>query len=576
MNKAKNDTHIKTTMLAKCPTGIQGLDEITFGGLPQGRPVLLCGKAGCGKTLIAMEFLVRGATEFNEPGVFLAFEETAEELAQNVASLGWDLAELINEKKLAIDHVRVERSEIEETGEYDLEALFIRLGFEIDAIAAKRVVIDTLEVLFGGLENAAIVRSELRRLFLWLKSKGVTAIITSESGKNSLTRHGLEEYVSDCVIRLDQRITNELSTRWLQIIKYRGSRHGSNEYPFLIKENGISVLPITSVSLDYPVTTEWISSGIKRLDTMLGGKGFFRGSSILISGTAGTGKSSLCAHFADATCQRGEKCLFFAFEESAQQIIRNMRSIGINLENAVNQGLLKFQNLRPTFYGLEMHLVNILSTVNEFQPDAVIFDPISNLTYGSNDVQVKSFMTRLIDYLKTKNITTLFTNLNEGNSAFVEYTEIGISSLADTWILLRTVESNGERNRLIHVLKSRGTSHSNQVREFLLTNEGVQLLDVYLGAEGVLTGTARIIQEAKDKAVALVRQNKIEQKQRDIERKRLLMEAQIKAIESQFEIDKQEIERLIAIEENQESFFISEEQKRARLRQADSNYSGNI
>ncbi|HEY9799312.1 MAG TPA: circadian clock protein KaiC [Leptolyngbyaceae cyanobacterium] len=569
MNKAKNNTQTKTTMLAKCPTGIQGLDEITFGGLPQGRPVLLCGKAGCGKTLMAMEFLVRGATEFNEPGVFLAFEETTEELTQNVASLGWHLAELIKEKKLAIDHVRVERSEIEETGEYDLEALFIRLGFEIDAIAAKRVVIDTLEVLFGGLENAAIVRSELRRLFLWLKSKGVTAIITSESGENSLTRHGLEEYVSDCVIRLDQRVTNELSTRWLQIVKYRGSRHGSNEYPFLIQENGISVLPITSVGLDYPVTTEWISSGIKHLDTMLGGKGFFRGSSILLSGTAGTGKSSLCAHFADATCQRGEKCLFFAFEESAQQIIRNMRSIGIDLENAVNQGLLKFQNLRPTFYGLEMHLVNILSIVNEFQPDAVIIDPISNLIYGSNDIQFKSFITRLIDYFKTKNITTVFTNLNEGNSAFVEYTEIGVSSLADTWILLRTVESNGERNRLIYVLKSRGTSHSNQVREFILTNQGVQLLDVYLGAEGVLTGTARIVQEAKDKAAALVRQQKIEQKQRDIERKRLLMEAQIKSIESQFEIEKQEIERLIAIEENQESFLISEEKKRARLRQAE-------
>ncbi|HIK07032.1 MAG TPA: circadian clock protein KaiC [Trichormus sp. M33_DOE_039] len=570
MNKVKNDTQTKTTMLPKCPTGIQGLDEITFGGLPQGRPVLLCGKAGCGKTLMAMEFLVRGATEFNEPGVFMAFEETAEELKQNVASLGWDIAELVKEKKLAIDHVRVERSEIEETGEYDLEALFIRLGFEIDAIAAKRVVIDTLEVLFGGLDNAAIVRSELRRLFLWLKSKGVTAIITSESGENSLTRHGLEEYVSDCVIRLDQRVVNELSTRRLQIIKYRGSKHGSNEYPFLIKENGISVLPITSVGLDYPVTTEWISSGIKRLDTMLGGKGFFRGSSILVSGTAGTGKSSLCAHFADATCQRGEKCLYFAFEESPHQIIRNMRSIGIDLETAVNKGLLKFQALRPTFYGLEMHLVNILSTVNEFQPDAVILDPISNLTYGSNDIQVKSFMMRLIDYLKTKNITTIITNLNEGNSAFLEYTEIGISSLADTWILLRTTETNGERNRLIHVLKSRGTSHSNQVREFLLTNQGVQLLDVYLGAEGVLTGTARIIQEAKDKAATLARQQKIEQKQRDIERKRLLMEAQIKAIESQFEIEKQEIERIITIEENQESFLLMEEQKRAKLRQAES------
>jgi len=570
MNKAKIDTQTKITMLAKCPTGIQGIDEITFGGLPQGRPVLLCGKAGCGKTLMAMEFLVRGATEFNEPGVFMAFEETAEELRQNVASLGWDLAELIKEKKLAIDHVRVERSEIEETGEYDLEALFIRLGFEIDAIAAKRVVIDTLEVLFGGLDNAAIVRSELRRLFLWLKSKGVTAIITSESGDNTLTRHGLEEYVSDCVIRLDQRVVNELSTRRLQIIKYRGSKHGSNEYPFLIKENGISVLPITSVGLDYSVTNEWISSGIKRLDQMLGGKGFFRGTSILISGTAGTGKSSFSAHFANATCQRGEKCLFFVFEESPQQIIRNMRSIGIDLEAAVNQGLLKFQALRPTFYGLEMHLVNILSIVNEFQPDVVILDPISNLTFGSNDIQVKTFMMRLIDYLKSKNITTIFTNLNEGNSAFVEYTEIGVSSLADTWILLRAIESNGERNRLIHILKSRGTSHSNQVREFLLTNQGMQLLDVYLGTEGVLTGTARIVQEAKDKAAALAQQQQIEQKQREIERKRLLMQAQIQAIEAQFEIEQKEIERLIDIEENQQSFLMAEKHKRAKLRQVDS------
>ncbi|MBD2521430.1 circadian clock protein KaiC [Nostoc sp. FACHB-133] len=569
MNKEKNNTRLKPTTLAKCPTGIQGLDEITYGGLPQGRPVLLCGRAGCGKTLMAMEFLVRGATLFDEPGVFMAFEETSEELIQNVASLGWDVAELIKEKKIVIDHVQVERSQIQETGEYDLEALFIRLGYEIDAIAAKRVVIDTLEVLFGGLNNAAIVRAELRRLFLWLKTKGVTAIITSESGENSLTRHGLEEYVSDCVIRVEQRVSNELSTRWLQIIKYRGSRHGSNEYPFLIKEDGISVLPITSVGLDYPVTTQWIPSGIKRLDTMLGGQGFFRGSSILISGTVGTGKSSFCAHFADATCKRGEKCLYFAFEESPQQIIRNMRSIGINLETAVNKKLLKFQALRPTFYGLEMHLVNMLSTVNDFQPNAVILDPISNLTYGSSNIQMKSFMMRLIDYLKTKNITTIFTNLNEANSAFVEYTEIGISSLADTWILLRTVESNGERNRLIHVLKSRGMSHSNQVREFILTTEGLQLLDVYLGTEGVLTGTARIIQEAKDKSAAMARQQKIEQKQREIERKRLLTEAQVKAIQAQFEIEKKEIERLISLEKTQEQVLLEEQKQRLHLRQAD-------
>ncbi|MCG6136924.1 MAG: circadian clock protein KaiC [Nostoc sp. LLA-1] len=569
MNKEKNDTQLKLTMLAKCPTGIQGLDEITYGGLPQGRPILLCGRAGCGKTLMAMEFLVRGATLFDEPGVFMAFEETAEELTQNIASLGWDVAELIKEKKLAIDHVQVARSQIQETGEYDLEALFIRLGYEIDAIAAKRVVIDTLEVLFSGLDNAAIVRAELRRLFLWLKTKGVTAIITSESTENSLTRHGLEEYVSDCVIRVEQRVRNELSTRWLQIIKYRGSRHSSNEYPFLIKEDGISVLPITSVGLDYPVTTQRIPSGIRRLDTMLGGQGFFRGSSILISGMAGTGKSSFCAQFADATCKRGEKCLYFAFEESPQQIIRNMRSIGIDLDPVVNKKLLKFQALRPTFYSLEMHLVNILSTVNDFQPKAVILDPISNLIYGSSDIQLKSFMMRLIDYLKTKNITTIFTNLNEANSSFVEYTEIGISSLADTWILLQSVESNGERNRLIHVLKSRGMSHSNQVREFALTTEGLQLLDVYLGTGGVLTGTARVIQEAKDKAAAMDHQQKIEQKQREIEHKRLMTEAQVKEIQAQFEIEKKEIEWLISLEKAQEQVLLDEEKQRLHLRQAD-------
>ncbi|HEY9833381.1 MAG TPA: circadian clock protein KaiC, partial [Stenomitos sp.] len=281
-------TPLKKNQLFKCPTGIQGLDEITAGGLPLGRPTLVCGTAGCGKTLMGMEFLIRGALEYDEPGVFMAFEETAEELTQNVASLGWDLEQLTAEEKIAIDYVHVDPNEIEETGEYNLEALFIRLGYAIDSIQAKRVVLDTIEVLFAGLANASIVRAELRRLFRWLKTKGVTAIITGEKGENSLTRHGLEEYVSDCVIRLEQRIQDEVSTRRLQIVKYRGSAHSSNEYPFLIDQNGISVLPITSVGLDHDISMERISTGIERLDTMLGGKGYFRGSSILITGTAGT------------------------------------------------------------------------------------------------------------------------------------------------------------------------------------------------------------------------------------------------------------------------------------------------
>jgi circadian clock protein KaiC len=561
-------TKLHKARLAKCPTGIRGLDEITDGGLPQGRPTLICGRAGCGKTLMAMEFLVRGAVQYDEPGVFMSFEETAEELIQNVASLGWDLEALIAGKKIAIDYVHVEPSQIQETGEYDLEALFIRLGYAIKLIDAKRVVLDTIEVLFGGLLDDAIVRSELRRLFVWLKDKGVSAIVTAESGNNTLTRHGLEEYVSDCVIRLDQRMIDELSTRRVHIVKYRGSKHGTNEYPFLINEDGIAVLPITSVGLEHDISTERISTGIKRLDTMLEGQGFFRGSSILISGTAGTGKSSIAAHFADATCRRGERCLYFAFEESPNQIIRNMRSIGIDLEAVVKQDLLKIQALRPTFYGLEMHLVKIHQLVNEFKPTVVIIDPISNMTYSGNEIQVKSFLMRLIDFLKTQQITTLLTNLSTGGNP-LEYTDVGVSSLMDTWLLLRDIESNGERNRLLYLLKSRGMAHSNQVREFCLTSSGIELIDVYLGAGGVLTGTARTVQEAQEKAAALVRQQEIEQKQRDLERKRKAMEAQITALQVQFEAEKEEIERMIQQQELKEKSLLQQQVERARLRKAD-------
>jgi len=452
--------------------------------------------------------------------------------------------------------------------QYDLEALFIRLGYAIDSIKAKRVVLDTIEVLFGGLSNDAIVRAELRRLFLWLKDKGVTAIITGESGDNILTRHGLEEYVSDCVIRLDQRVSDELSTRRLRIVKYRGSRHGTNEYPFLIEEDGISVLPITSIGLEHEVSSERISTGIERLDMMLGGKGFFRGSSILISGTAGAGKSSISAHFSNATCRRGERCLYFAFEESANQIIRNMRSIGIDLEILVKKDQLKIQALRPTFYGLEMHLVKMHQLVNEFKPTVVIIDPISNLTYSGNDIQIKSFLMRLIDFLKMQQITTLLTCLNAGGNP-LEQTDVGVSSLMDTWLLLRDVESNGERNRLLYLLKSRGMAHSNQVREFRLTNSGVELRDVYLGTEGVLTGTARAVQEAQEKAAALARRQEIEQKQRELERKHQVMESQITALRVQFESEKEDIERMIQQEELQEQSRLQERVERAQFRQAD-------
>lgn len=555
--------------LRKCQTGICGLDEITYGGLPKARPTLLCGKAGCGKTLMAMEFLVRGATEYEEPGVFLSFEESVGELIENVTSLGWDLENLIQQEQLAMLHIPINRSELEAAGEYDLEGLFVRLGRSIKKVGAKRVVVDTIEALFGGLKDAAIVRAELRRLFLWLKDQEVTAIITSESGDGEITRHGIEEYVSDCVILLDQRIDHELATRRLRVVKYRGSHHGANEYPFLIEEDGISVLPLTSVGLDYDVSTERVSTGIERLDKMLGGEGFYRGSSVLISGTAGTGKSSLCANFAEATCRRGERCLYIAFEESAQQIIRNMRSIGVELESWVQEGRLKFQALRPSFYSLEMHLVKLHHLISEFRPSVVVVDPISNLEYVGSPPQVKSFMMRLIDSLKTQTITSVMTSLAPATGA-LEHTDVGISSLMDTWLMLRDYESNGERNRLLYVLKSRGMEHSNQVREFLLTRSGIQLRDVYLGASGVLTGTARSIQEAEEQAATLLYRQNIEQKQRELERKRLTVAAQVQALQAEFEAEREEIERLVYQDKLRESVLSQQKKERAKLRQADS------
>ena len=528
--------------LPKAPTGIAGLDEITGGGLPQGRPTLICGSAGCGKTLFSMEFLVRGATEFGEPGVFVAFEERADELTQNVASLGFDLRQLQAEKRIKLDHVHIDRSEIEETGEYNLDGLFIRLGYAIDSIGAKRVVLDTIENLFSGLSNQGILRAELRRLFGWLKEKGVTALITGERGEGTLTRHGLEEYVSDCVILLDHRVVNQISTRLLRIVKYRGSVHGTNEYPFLINEDGISVLPITSLTLSHPVSSDRVSSGIPALDKMLDGQGFFRGSSILVSGTAGTGKTSIAASFAHAVCQRGERCLFFAFEESPAQIMRNMRSIGMDLQRCVDEGLLKFHASRPTLNGLEMHLVTIHKIIRDFKPQAVVLDPITNLITVGSVGEVKSMLTRLIDFLQAEQITVLFTALSM-NTIVNEQTDEGVSSLVDAWLLVRDIESNGERNRGLYVMKSRGMKHSNQVREFVITDQGITLVDVYLGAVGVLTGSAREAQQLQEETGVALRDHALSRKDREIERKRLVLESKIAGLKEEFESIQDELNK---------------------------------
>ncbi len=530
----KRQTAAKPAQLTKTPTGIIGLDEITGGGLPQGRPSLICGAAGSGKTLFSVSFIVEGAIAFKEPGVFMAFEEKADELSMNVASLGYDLQKLQQDSMIRLDHVHIDRSEIQETGEYDLDGLFIRLGHAIDSIGAKRVVLDTIENLFSGLSNEAILRAELRRLFQWLKDKGVTTIITGEKGEGSLTRQGLEEYVSDCVILLENRVTNQISTRLLRIVKYRGSLHGTNEYPFLIDETGISVLPVTSLLLDAKVSTDRITSGIPALDQMLGGKGFYKGSSILVSGTAGTGKTSIAAHFANETCNRKERCIYFAFEESPQQIVRNIRSIGVDLQRHIDSGLLQMHAARPTLYGLEMHLVAIHKKINSFKPQVVILDPITNLITVGVVSEVKSMLMRLIDFLQNQQITVMFTALTL-NSLVSDQTDEGVSSLVDAWLQVRDIELNGERNRGMYIMKSRGMKHSNQVREFVIKDNGLDLVNVYLGADGVLIGSAREAQQLNEAAGELIRTHAVTRKDKEIKRKRTVLEAKISSLREEFE-----------------------------------------
>jgi circadian clock protein KaiC len=531
------------TQLPKCPTGIQGLDEITGGGLPRGRPTLVCGGAGCGKTLLAVEFLVRGAVQFGEPGVFMAFEETEAELKANVASLGFDLAGLVRRKNIVLDYVHIERSEVQESGEYDLEGLFVRLNHAIDSIGAKRVVLDSLEALFASLPNEAILRAELRRLFRWLKDKGVTAVITAERGREQLTRHGLEEYVSDCVILLDHRVYDQIATRNLRVVKYRGALHGTNEFPFLIGDEGISVLPITSLGLNHKVSSERIATGIPRLDAMLGGRGFFRGSSILLTGTPGTGKTIIAANFAQAACRRGERTLFFSFEESPNQIIRNMHSIGLRLEPLVKRDLLRFHAARPSLYGLEMHLATMFKEIAAFQPAVVIVDPITSLMDAGTTSEGKGMVTRLIDYLKAGQVTSLFTSLTHSGHT-LEQSESAMSSLMDSWLSLQDFEGNGERNRVLYVLKARGMAHSNQIREFLISDHGIDLVDAYIGVSGVLTGSARVAQGALEKAAVLASQQEAAQLKREVERKRAALERQISGLRSDYETEAVELRRI--------------------------------
>jgi circadian clock protein KaiC len=551
--------------LEKVPTGIKGFDEITYGGLPRGRPTLIAGGAGSGKTMFAMEFIVHGAIDHNEPGVFVTFEENIGDLKKNFASIGYDLDELIVSKKIAIDHVFVERSQIEETGEYNLEALFIRLGYAIDSIGAKRVALDTIEVLFAGLRNDAIVRSEILRMFRWLKDRGISAVVTGEKGERTLTRYGLEEYIADCVILVDNRITEELSTRRLRIIKYRGSAHGTDEYPFLIGKDGITIFPITSIKTDYRISPERVSTGISGLDAMFGGKGYYRGSSVLVTGTAGTGKTSFAAHFVDAACARGEKCLYFAFEETQDQVIRNMRSIGLDLGKWVKKGLLKFHISRPSIYGIETHLVMMEDDIKSFKPMNVIIDPISDFSSIGSGREAKNLLTRLNDMMKSDGITIIYTDLIRGDLN-PEIPAMHISSMIDSWIMLRNFEYNGERSRGITVLKSRGMPHSNQIKEFVISDDGLTMVMPYIGPSGVFMGSARVAQEARDSEKIQNTRLDIEHKRKALMEKQKELEARITAMKAQYKAEENELVRCMEQAEQDLKTIVGDRKEMERTR----------
>jgi circadian clock protein KaiC len=523
--------------ISKSPTGIEGFDDLTLGGVPTGRPTLVCGSAGCGKTLFATTFLIHGARDYGEPGVFVTFEERPGDIVSNVASLGFALDTLVEDEMIAFEYIALDRSELEEAGDYDLEGLFLRLELAIDAIGARRIVLDTIESLFSVFSNEAILRAEIRRLFDWLKDRGMTTVITAERGDGTLTRQGLEEYVSDCVILLDHRVQNQISTRRLRIVKYRGTAHGTNEYPFLIDQDGFSVLPVSTLGLDHKVFEDRISSGIPDLDAMLSGGGFHRGSSILVSGVAGSGKSSVAACFAEAACAAGGRALIFSFEESAEQSVRNMRSLGIDIGQWIEADKLRFIATRPTFYSLEMHLAVMLREVTRFNPGTVVLDPISSFLESGDHLEIQSMLLRMVDFLKGRGITAVFTHLMHGQDARRVQTDAGLSSLMDAWILLLNREVAGEFNRELYLLKARGTAHSNQVREFIMSREGIRLLAPYLGESGALTGSARKNEEARSRRAEVRRQAEVSRAQAQLEQKRRRARAQMEALQAELDAD---------------------------------------
>ncbi|WP_240236172.1 circadian clock protein KaiC [Nocardioides sp. CFH 31398] len=519
-------------MLEKAATGIEGFDDITFGGLPRARATIVTGAAGSGKSMFGVEFLAQGARAYGEPGVLLSFEETADELVANAASIGVDLRAMADEGTLVVDSAAGDLDDLVQSGAFDLEGLLLRLAAAIDAVGARRVVLDTVETLFSTLPDETTVRREFARLLRWLKERDLTVVVTAERGQQGrLTRHGIEEYVSDCVVVLDHRVEDEVATRRMRVAKYRGSPHGTNEFPFLISGRGLVVMPLHHDELT-EVSEERVSLGIPELDTMVGG-GVFRGSTIMISGSAGTGKTSIAACAADAACRRGEKALFLSFEEPSGQVVRNMRSIGLDLQHWIDKGLLVVQHMRPAITGLEAHLASLHMILDEHPAEVVVLDAVASLSRGVASYASASAVARDIAMLRLRGATTVLTALAGTHDD--PHTDVSASSLVDAWLLVRNVENDGERNRLLMTIKNRGSFHSNQVREFLLTDDGPRLVDVFVGPDGVLTGSAREQQEARDASTEDARRRDQERRRASIERRREEVEAQIATLRRQLE-----------------------------------------
>jgi circadian clock protein KaiC len=549
--------------LPKSPTGIDGFDEITGGGLPTGRPSLVCGPPGTGKSIFAMQFLVNGVTRYGEPGVFLTFEESREELVANVRSFGFGVDRLEREGRLLVDALPLEPQTVE-TGEFDLEALIVRLAWAVDQVGAKRVAVDNVEALFTAFSRPALVRAEVRRLFRWLKDHELTAVITGERGEDMVTRHGMQEYLSDCVVVLDHRIVQDVATRRMRVLKYRGAMHGRNEYPFLIGADGLEVLPITSIGLRQPVSSDRISTGVVGLDEMLGGEGVFRGSGVLISGTSGTGKTTIASCFADAACRRGEVVLYFSFEESQAEIERNLASVGLDMAHWVERGLLHFHCERPTTRGLEDHLALMQQLTRELAPTLVVIDPVSSLARGASPFDVSSMLLRQIYYLKATGITAVMTVLNEETG--LQQPIQSISSLVDTWLHVDIMESFEERNRGLYVRKARGMAHSNQIREFLLSDQGVSLVPVFVGVHGVLTGSARVAAESSERATALELTEESEDLASALERRREAVESHVAEMRADFAAEESLTRRLIETSEQRREAVRLDRLEQARRR----------